>query len=86
MGCVCVCVAVSVGCVCAGGVDVSVGFVCVAVSAGYVCVAGALVTGFGASPWAFVASLWIGFEGWLFGGLTLLGPPAISFSKAFFVL
>ena len=43
------------------------------------CVAGV------ASPWASVACLCIGFEGWLFGGLTLLGPPAISFSEAFFV-
>ena len=25
------------------------------------------------------ACLWIGFAGWPFGGLTLLGPPAISF-------
>ena len=53
------------------------------------CVAGvagvAGVCAGGAIPWASVACLWIGFEGWLFGGLTLLGPPAISFSEAFFV-
>ena len=35
-----------------------------------------------ASPCASVAFLWMGFDGWLFGGLTLLGPPAISFSEA----
>ena len=70
------------GCVC---VAVSVGCVCVAVSVDCVCVAGALVVGFGASPWASVACLWIRFAGWLFGGLTLLGPPAISFREDFFV-
>ena len=47
------------------------------------CVAGC-GAGF-AIPWASVACLWMGFERWLFGGLTLLGPPAISFSEAFFV-
>ena len=41
--------------------------------------------GRGAIPWASVACLWMGFEGWLFGGLTLLGPPSISLSAAFFV-
>ena len=40
---------------------------------------------FGAIPWASVACLCTEFEGWLFGGLTLLGPPAISFSEAFVV-
>ena len=59
-------------CVC---VDVSVGCVCVF---GFVCL--------GASPWASVACLCIGFAGWLFGGLTLLGPPAISFSEAFLLV
>ena len=39
----------------------------------------------GANPWACTAYLWIGFAGWLFGGLTLLGPPAISFREDFFV-
>ena len=39
----------------------------------------------GASPRASVACLWIRFAEWLFGGLTLLGPPAISLSEAFFV-
>ena len=43
------------------------------------------VVGFGAIPWASVACLWIGFEGWLFGGLILLGPPSISLSAVFFV-
>ena len=36
----------------------------------------------GCYPWACTACLWIGFAGWLFGGLNLLGPPAISFSEA----
>ena len=44
-----------------------------------------VAAGFGAIPWASVACLCTGLEGWLFGGLTLLGPPAISFSEAFFV-
>ena len=43
----------------------------------YVCV-GFFLT---ASPWASVAFLWIGFEGWLFGGFILLGPPAMCFSE-----
>ena len=34
-----------------------------------------------ASPWASVTFLWIGFDGWLFGGLILLGPPAMRFSE-----
>ena len=34
------------------------------------------------SPWASVACLSIGLDGWLFGGLILLGPPAMSFSEA----
>ena len=38
-----------------------------------------------ASPWASVARLCTGFEGWLFGGLILLFPPAICFRLAFFV-
>ena len=70
-------------CACAGGVA---GWAC-GVAAG---VAGGVsaacgFAGFGANPWASVACLCTGFEGWLFGGLTLLGPPAISLSKAFFV-
>ena len=46
-----------------------------------VCVA--FVCGFflTASPWASVAFLWIGFDGWLFGGLILLGLPAMCFSE-----
>ena len=32
-----------------------------------------------------MAALWIGFEGWLLGGLIFDGPPSISFSAAFFV-
>ena len=39
----------------------------------------------GANPWACTTCLWIGFAGWLFGGITLLGPPAISFREDFFV-
>ena len=35
-------------------------------------------------PWASVAFLWIGFEGWLFSGLILLGPPAMGFSEELF--
>ena len=66
MACACVCAGVAG---CAGGV-----VVCVCV--GFACVC------FGAIPWASVACLWIGFAGWLFGGLTLLGPPAISFNEA----
>ena len=63
------CGCAGVGCVGAAGNAVSVG-----------CVAG-----FGARPWASVACLCTGFAGWLFGGLTLLGPPAISLSEAFFI-
>ena len=37
-----------------------------------------------ASRWTTVAFLWIGLDGWLFGGLILLGPPAMSFSEDFF--
>ena len=37
-----------------------------------------------ANPWASVACLCIGFEGWLFGGLTLLGPPPIRLRLDFF--
>ena len=63
-------------CVCAG----VAGGVCAGVAVACVC-----ATGFHASPWASVACWCTGFEGWLFGGLTLLGPPAISLSEAFFV-
>ena len=35
-----------------------------------------------AMPWASVAFSWIGFEGWLFGGLILLGPPAMGSIEA----
>ena len=68
-------------CGCAGvdgaGVAVSVG--CAGGVAG-----GCGFEGF-ANPWASVACLWIWFEGWLFGGLSLLGPPAISLSEVVFV-
>ena len=77
------------GVVCASvGAGVAVGRVGVAGVAGVagLCVEGGVAGGCGfANPWASVACLWIGFEGWLFGGLTLLGPPAISLSEAFFV-
>ena len=54
--------------------------------AGVAGAAGGVAGGCGlAIPWASVACLWIGFEGWLFGGFTLLGPPSISLSAAFFV-
>ena len=32
-----------------------------------------------------VAALWIGLEGWLFGGLTFDGPPSMGRRAAFFV-
>ena len=51
----CASVVVSVDC---AGFAVSVGCVCVCV-----CAAGALVAGFGASPWASVACLCTGFAG-----------------------
>ena len=66
-------------CGCAGVAGAGVAGAAGGVAAGVACVC------FGAIPWASVACLWIGFEKWLFGGLTLLGPPAISLSEAFFV-
>ena len=65
-----VCVVVSVAGVCV--IVVSVAFVCVCVVGGF----------FLTSPWASVAFLWIGFEGWLFGGFILPGPPAMCFNEA----
>ena len=32
-----------------------------------------------------MAALWIGFEGWLLGGLIFDGPPSISLRADFFV-
>ena len=60
----------------------SVACVCVCVCVPGVCVVGGF---FLTSHWASVAFLWIGFQGWLFGGLILLGPPAMGFKEEFFV-
>ena len=61
--------------------------VCVAdVSVAFVCVAGVCVGFFLTSPWASVAFLWIGFEGWLFGGLILLSPPAMGLVRVYVTL
>ena len=38
-----------------------------------------------AMHWASVTFLCIGFEGWLFGGLILLAPPAMCFIEEPFV-
>ena len=79
-------------CVSTGSVDVSVACACVTeVPESFcVCVAGVCVVVGGfflmASPWASVAFLWIGFDGWLFGGLILLGPPAMGLREPFLSL
>ena len=64
------------GVACVGAAGVAAG-VAGGVGCGFACVC--------ASPWASVACLCTGFAGCLFGGLTLLGQPAISLSEAFFV-
>ena len=60
-------------------------FSCVSVLFAFV-IGSSGVSSSGAGPFSCVASLCIGFEGWLFGGFIFDGPPAISFSPAFFVL